>query len=201
MISRAHSASEPARQRGRRDEQPVLAGRRRLSTFTGRGHDRGAGLAKCAAWIALGQPAVSCVLFPSAARIGILRAFGAVIGDGVLIRHGVRVHWPWKLEVGADSWVGVGAWILNLEPVLIGSNVCISQEVLLCTGSHDSTDPAFEYDNGPIHIGDGAWVATRATVLRGVTVGPDAVVGATALVVRDVPAGARVTAPAAQIRD
>ncbi|WP_211336658.1 DapH/DapD/GlmU-related protein [Luteococcus japonicus] len=105
------------------------------------------------------------------------------------------MHWPWKLVVGENCWIGVGAWLLNLEPITIGDDVCVSQGALLCTGSHDANDPAFEFDNGPIVLQDGSWVATRATVLRGVTVGTDAIVGATALVAKDVPAGARIVAP------
>jgi putative colanic acid biosynthesis acetyltransferase WcaF len=127
----------------------------------------------------------------------VLRLFGADIGERVLIRHGVRIHWPWKLQIGDDVWIGVDAWLLNLEPIRIGSNVCISQGVLLCTGSHDASSPSFEYDNAPIHIHNGAWVAARATVLRGVTVGANAVVGATALVTRDVPSGGQAYAPRA----
>ncbi|GAA2064434.1 hypothetical protein GCM10009722_27270 [Williamsia deligens] len=65
----------------------------------------------------------------------ILRAFGASIGHGVVFRHNVRVHWPWRLTIGDNSWIGEGAWILNLERVHIGDDVCISQDVLLCTGS------------------------------------------------------------------
>ena len=134
---------------------------------------------------------------PSNVRLAVLRAFGAELGEGVLVRHDVKVHWPWKLSVGDHSWIGEGTWILNLEPVTVGSQVCISQDVLLCTGSHDRSSPSFEFDNAPIRVEDGAWVAARATVLRGVTIGSDAVVGATALVTRDVPAGGLVLAPRA----
>jgi putative colanic acid biosynthesis acetyltransferase WcaF len=127
--------------------------------------------------------------------------FGATIGDGVVVRHRVRIHWPWKLTVGDHSWIGEDVWILNLERVRIGSNVCVSQGVLLCTGSHDRRSPTFEYDNAPIVVEDGAWVAARATVLRGVTVGADATIGACALVTRDVPAGATVLAPPSTTRE
>lgn len=123
------------------------------------------------------------------------------MGERVVIRHNVRVHWPWKLTVGDDVWIGVDAWLLNLEPIVIGSNVCISQGALLCTGSHDAASPTFEFDNAPIHINDGAWIAARATILRGVTVGCDAVVGATALVTQDVAGGARALAPRAKVID
>lgn len=133
-------------------------------------------------------------------RIGILRGFGADIGQGVVLRHRVKIHWPWKLHIGDNSWIGEDAWILNLEPVTIGHDVCISQAVLLCTGSHLRDSPTFEFDNAPIVVEDGAWVAARATVLRGVTVGADSVVGATALVVADVAPGRTVLAPPAENR-
>lgn len=177
-------------------ERPPL--RRKLGSFTGTGYDKGRGTAWCVAWAMLFEPLQRSVVIPPGLRIRILRLFGAQIHDGVLIRHHVRIHWPWKLTVGRDSWVGVGAYFLNLEEITIGSDVCISQQAMLCTGSHRADDPAFEFDNAPIHIEDGAWIATRATVLRGVTVGHDAVVGATALVVRNVPPYARVLAPPSQ---
>ncbi len=134
-------------------------------------------------------------------RVAVLRAFGAEIGRDVVFRHRVRVHWPWKLRVGDGSWVGEGVWILNLERVDIGSNVCISQEVLLCTGSHDRESPTFEFDNAPITVGDDVWVATRATVLRGCVIGNGAVVGATALVTSDVAPNSTVLAPRAVQRE
>lgn len=134
---------------------------------------------------------------PPRIRAAILRAFGAHIGSGTVIRHRVRIHWPWKLSVGDGTWVGEGAWLLNLEHITIGSDVCISQEALLCTGSHDRRSPTFEFDNAPIVVEDGAWIAARATVLRGSTIGQDAVVGATALVSGDVAPGAMLLAPRA----
>ena len=77
----------------------------------------------------------------------------------------------------------------------IGDDVCISQEVLLCTGSHDRRSPTFEFDNAPIRVADGAWIAARATVLRGTSIGANAVVGATALVTSDVAPGTVALAP------
>ncbi|WP_376744835.1 hypothetical protein [Rhodococcus opacus] len=58
---------------------------------------------------------------------------------------------------------------------------------MICTGSHDRNSPTFEFDNRPITIQDGAWIAARATILRGVTIGSNTTVGAQSLVVRDVP--------------
>jgi putative colanic acid biosynthesis acetyltransferase WcaF len=175
----------------------TTAQRRSLAGFTGAGYDKGRGLAWQMAWCAISDLLLTWWWCPNALRILVLRAFGARIGKGTLIRHRVRIHWPWKLTVGENSWIGEGTWILNLEPVTVGDDVCISQEVLLCTGSHDRHSTTFEFDNAPIRVGSGAWIAARATVLRGVEIGEDAVVGATALVTSDVAAGVTVLAPRA----
>ncbi|AWB87299.1 putative colanic acid biosynthesis acetyltransferase [Mycetocola zhujimingii] len=175
--------------------------RRNLSGFSGAGYDRGRNALWQVAWLLVSGLVSIRWWCPPSARVSILRAFGATIGRGVNIRHGVRIHWPWKLTVGDNSWIGEQTWILNLEPVTIGSDVCISQGVLLCTGSHDRRSPTFEFDNAPIVVGDGAWIAARATVLRGSTIGHDAVVGATALVSDSVRPGALVLAPRARPTD
>lgn len=169
-----------------------------LRDFTGVGYDIGRGKLIQALWLF-----VSGALFvrwwcPARLRVVILRAFGATIGEDVLIRHRVRIHWPWKLSVGDATWIGEGAWLLNLEPITIGSNVCISQDALLCTGSHDRRSETFEFDNAPILVEDSAWIAARATILRGVSIGAGATVGAGALVNRNLAAGALcVSAPPA----
>ncbi|MDV7132534.1 DapH/DapD/GlmU-related protein [Williamsia muralis] len=168
-----------------------------LDSFTGAGYEKGRGRLWQVLWLAV-RSVFQKWWMPAALRVRILRAFGAEIGTGVLIRHDVTIHWPWKLTIGDNSWIGEGAWILNLEPVVIGRNCCISQSVFLCTGSHDRNSPSFEFDNAPITIEDGAWVAARATVLRGVTVGRHAVVGACALVSRDISEGVLVLASPSQ---
>lgn len=167
--------------------------KRSLAGFTGAGYDKGRSKAGQAIWFAVMNLVFTKWWCPAALRPRILRAFGATVGEGVFIRHRVRVLWPWKLQIGDYSWIGEDVWLLNLEPITIGSNVCISQAVLLITGSHDRRSPTFEYDNAPITVDDGAWLAVRATVLRGVTIGEGAIIGASALVTRDVAPGATLT--------
>lgn len=166
---------------------------RSLRGFTGAGYDKGRPLLVQAAWFAVLHLVFLKWWFPARWRPAVLRAFGARIGRRVLIRHGVRVHWPWRLSVGDDVWIGEGAWLLNLRQITIGSDVCVSQGALLCTGSHQRRSPTFEFDNGPIRLESGAWVAARAVVLRGVTVGRGAVVGASAVAHSDLAPGEIVT--------
>jgi putative colanic acid biosynthesis acetyltransferase WcaF len=171
--------------------------RRRLAEFSGANYDKGRSFVTQALWVITSEVLLTKVWVPSTVRVRILRMFGATIGEGVLIRHNVRIHWPWKLNIGSDVWIGVDAWILNLENVSIGSDVCISQGVLLCTGSHDSDSPSFEFDNAPIVIEDGVWIAARSTVLRGVTVGTGSVIGATCLVTKSTAPYSKLYAPRA----
>lgn len=171
---------------------------RNLAGFTGRGYEVGRSPIVRALWLAVSGTVFMRWWCPARLRVAILRAFGATIGENVLVRHRVRVHWPWKLSVGDNSWIGEGAWLLNLEPITIGHDVCISQEVLLCAGSHDRRSATFEFDNAPITIEDGAWIAARATVLRGVTIGANTTVGASALVSQSVSSDEVVLAPVAQ---
>ena len=125
----------------------------------------------------------------SALKKIVLRAFGAKIGKGVYLKPGINVKNPWLLEIGDDCWIGEGVWFDNLEPITIGSNVCISQAAYLCTGNHDWTDPTMSYLLGAVRVEEGAWICTRAMVMSGVSVGRNAIVGAGAVLSRDAEAG------------
>ncbi len=101
----------------------------------------------------------------------------------------VNIHMPWKLTIGDHSWIGEEVFILSLEQVTIGSNVCISQRAFLCAGNHDYSSPTFDYMGAPITIGDGAWIGAQSFVGPGVTVGVDTVVTAGSVVVKSLPDG------------
>ncbi|MFT6792617.1 MAG: putative colanic acid biosynthesis acetyltransferase WcaF [Rubritalea sp.] len=108
--------------------------------------------------------------FPVASKIKVaaLRAFGAKVGDGVVIRSRVNITFPWKLELGDHVWLGDEVMILSLAPVKIGNNVCISQRAFLCTGSHDFRKESFDLITKPITIEDGCWICAQAFVGPGV---------------------------------
>ena len=126
-------------------------------------------------------------IFPSTFRPLILRAFGASIGKGTLVRSGVRVHFPWNLTIGDDCWIGEGVWFINHEKITIGSNVCISQRSIICSGSHDFKSSSLEYAHKRIEVKDGAWICLDAKVLPGVTIGECSVVSAGEVVRKSLP--------------
>jgi putative colanic acid biosynthesis acetyltransferase WcaF len=139
-------------------------------------------------WHFVGSPLVRSEWLPiSKFKCSVLRLFGARIGAGVYIKPRVRIKFPWYLEVGDHTWLGEGLWIDNLTQVKIGSHVCVSQDVYLCTGNHDWSHPNMKLFHKSIELQDGCWIAARSTVCPGVTVGECAVTVTGSVVALNVP--------------
>jgi putative colanic acid biosynthesis acetyltransferase WcaF len=118
----------------------------------------------------------------------ILRCFGAKIDGTVVLRSGISVKYPWRLSVGAYTWIGENVWIDNLVEIRIGANACISQGAYLCTGNHDWSDPLFGLLVEPIVLEDGSWIGTRALICPGVNVGRCGVATAGSVVTKSISA-------------
>lgn len=84
--------------------------------------------------------------------------------------------------------------------LILGNNVNISSDVMILTADHDINDPKFKSRPKSVLIEDYVWVASRATVLGGVTIYKGGVVAAGAVVTRDVSAYSIVAGnPASEI--
>lgn len=116
----------------------------------------------------------------------LLRLFGAKVGQQTHIYNSAVIYMPWNLSIGDQSSIGEWALIYNLGPITIGNCTTISQRVHLCAGTHDYTDPALPLLKPPIVIKDQAWICADAFVGPNVTVGEGAIVGARAVVSKDV---------------
>jgi putative colanic acid biosynthesis acetyltransferase WcaF len=124
---------------------------------------------------------ISC----NALRRFVLTLFGARIGHKVTIKPGVRVKFPWRLEIGNNCWIGEGVWLDNLANIKIGDHCCISQGAYLCTGSHNWRSIEFELIVKPIILEDGVWLAARTAVGPGVTAGQGAVLSLGSVATQD----------------
>jgi putative colanic acid biosynthesis acetyltransferase WcaF len=102
-------------------------------------------------------------------KIFVCRIFGAKIGKGVIIKPGVNIKYPWLLQIGEYSWIGENVWIDNLDKVIIGANVCISQGALILCGNHNYKKSTFDLITGPITLEDGVWIGAKAAVCPGIT--------------------------------
>lgn len=94
--------------------------------------------------------------------------FEAKVADGVVIKPNVNIKYPWKLEIGANTWIGEGVWIDNLAFVKVGSNVCISQGAMLLTGNHNYSKVEFDLITKEIILEDGVWIGAKSLVCPGV---------------------------------
>lgn len=104
---------------------------------------------------------------------------GAYFGDGS------------EVEIGDDSGIGTNCWLSG--PVKIGRDVMMGPEVLIITRNHrfDSLDVPMRsqgfQEPRPVIIGDDVWIGARAIILPGVNIGRGAIIGAGAVVTRNVP--------------
>jgi putative colanic acid biosynthesis acetyltransferase WcaF len=156
-----------------------------LSRFGNSWYNPGRGFLVRVVWHFVNALFLQNPLNPSSGlKVALLRLFGARIGRGVILKPSINIKYPWNLEIGDHSWIGENAWLDSLAPIRIGSNVCVSQGVYLCTGNHDWSDPSFGLIVRPIIVEDGAWVGARATLLPGVTLASHSIAAAGSVITR-----------------
>jgi maltose O-acetyltransferase len=125
-------------------------------------------------------------------RDRLLRELFGTVGAGVVVRPPVYVDYGYHVSVGAGTFVNYGAVLLDVAPITIGADVQIGPNVQLLTPTHpvEPEPRRAKWEAAkPIVIGDNVWLGGGAIVLPGVTIGADTVVGAGAVVTRDLPAG------------
>ena len=91
-----------------------------------------------------------------------------------------------KVTFGDRCFVNAGTILFSVLEVTIGDDVALANEVYVLDSNSHGTEGRDPYD-APVRIGDGTWVGARAVILPGVTIGKRVVVGAGAVVSKDVP--------------
>ncbi|MDQ6805340.1 MAG: acyltransferase [Actinomycetota bacterium] len=115
-------------------------------------------------------------------RVAVLRRLvGAHVGERCAVERGVQITTRGGLEIGDETNVNRAAVLDGRGGLTIGSRVNISPEALLLTADHDPQSPTFAGRVRPVVVGDGAWIAQRATVLPGTELGDGVVVAAGAV--------------------
>lgn len=104
------------------------------------------------------------------------------------IYRNVDLRSPQRISVGKGTVINKNCMIDGRNGgVTIGDNVDIAQEVNIWTEQHDYNSPSYDAIGGAVVIEDYAWIASRATILPGVTIGRGAVVACCSVVTKDVP--------------
>ncbi|MEN8225557.1 MAG: acyltransferase [Bacteroidota bacterium] len=114
------------------------------------------------------------------------------IGEDTRIREQVYIHGlagpNSKFKIGKRSIIQM-SFINPVEPIIVGDNVAIGGHALLFThGSWLSELDGFPVNFAPINIGNNVYIAWRVTIVPGVNIGDNVVIGAHSLVNKDIPA-------------
>ena len=137
------------------------------------------------------------------------RPWALSAGERVQIEHGVHIKAvddAAKLQLGAYTFIGFGSEIDVAQAVTIGAHVLIAPGCFITDHSHRHAWGALLDTQGnecaPVTIADDVWLGAHSVVLPGVSIGHGAIVGAGAVVTRNVEAGAIMAGvPARRIGD
>ena len=125
-------------------------------------------------------------------RAQLLRELLGELGDSVTIRPPFQCDYGSHITIGAGTFVNFGCVMLDVAPIRIGRNCQIATGVHLVTATHP-VDPEPRRQGWEsaesITIEDNVWLGSLVVVCPGVTIGENTVVGAGAVVTRDLPAG------------
>ena len=127
------------------------------------------------------------------------------VGQDVDIRPPLRVDYGYNISIGDGSWANYGLTVLDVAPVVIGADVLIGPNCSLYTAIHP-TEPgprrAKWESSAPITLEGNVWLGGSVVVCPGVTIGENSIIGAGAVVTRDIPANSiAVGNPARVIKD
>ena len=129
----------------------------------------------------------------------------AELGEGTVVRPPFAVDYGSHITLGARTFVNYHATFADVAPITIGDDCQIGPNVQLLTPIHP-TAPGPRHEKleraEPITIGDNVWLGGGVSVLPGVSIGDGSVIGASAVVTRDVPANTvAVGSPARVLRE
>jgi len=118
-----------------------------------------------------------------------LKHYLASFGSGTSVQMGCRFMNGRKVFLGDRNVINFGCCFdgRNCE-IRTGCDVSIGPEATILTAGHDTQSTTFGNEDAPVLIGNNVWIAYRAVILPGVTLGEGAVVAAGAVVTKDVEA-------------
>lgn len=129
----------------------------------------------------------------------LLRVGGAKIGKGSSIHMGISFFSCKYLKIGEDTILGRNIFLDGRASINIGSHVDIASDVMIYNSEHDISSEDFHATISPVEIEDYVFIGPRAIILPGIKIGKGAVVGAGAVVTKDVPDFAIVGGVPAQV--
>jgi maltose O-acetyltransferase len=128
----------------------------------------------------------------AATRLRILRELLGAFGEASEIRPPFYCDYGYQTHVGSGTFANFGLVALDVATVTIGDDVQIGPYVQLLTATHplEPEPRRAKWESAePIVVADNVWLGGGVIVCPGVSIGENTVVGAGAVVTRDLPAG------------
>lgn len=128
--------------------------------------------------------------FAKAIRSWLCKGIFKEVGKNVNIEKGVFFGKGTNISIGNNSGIGLKATVQG--PLIIEDNVMMGPEVIIYTKNHNIEDTNIPMVNQGetkpklVHIKDDVWIGARVVILPGVTIGKGSVIGACALITKDV---------------
>ncbi|MEH7386093.1 sugar O-acetyltransferase [Bacillus sp. JJ1521] len=113
------------------------------------------------------------------------------VGENAWIESPFNCDYGYNITVGDNFYTNTNCTILDCAKVTIGNNVWIGPNVSLYTPNHaiDAIERKAGYERSlPITIGDNVWIGGSVTIVPGVTIGENSIIGAGSVVTKDIPA-------------
>lgn len=126
-----------------------------------------------------------------AKKAKILHELFAEVGEGSYIQAPYYGMWGGHhVHLGNNVYINYNCTLIDDAEIFIGDNSMIGPNTSIITGTHPVSSKlrskGYGY-NKPVHIGKNVWLAANVTVLSGVTIGDNSVIGAGAIVTKDIP--------------
>ncbi len=120
----------------------------------------------------------------------ILRNLFGKTGEDISITQPFYCDFGWNIEIGDKFYANHNLIILDGTKVSIGNNVFMGPNCCISTASHpldaEQRDKGIEYAE-PITIGNSVWLGAGVTIVAGVSIGDNTVIGACSIVTKDIP--------------
>lgn len=152
--------------------------------------------------IALCQKIDTVSILDNPVREQLFRKLFGRIGKNPSIKPGFKCDLGINIHIGDNFLTNYNVMLLDMAPITIGDNVWIGPNTGIFAVAHPMEAAGRREMLAiakPVTIGDGAWIGGNVTVLMGVTIGKNAVIGAGAVVTHDVPENAVVVGNPARV--
>ena len=124
-------------------------------------------------------------------RENILKDICGTYGENLCILPPIYANWGLKhVHFGKNVFINFNATIVDDANVFIDDYVMIGTSVNIATAIHPVSPVLRKYQlqyNKPVHIKKNVWIGSGATILPGVTVGENSIIGAMSVVTKDIP--------------